>query len=122
MVLGGYFFAFGFSLSKNTLLAFFERSQLDMVDKYFVYIPYFLELKGFTIDRLALNSGGLATWWTMVVGIPLMLLGITALMINFFTFISAMFDYVYNLTHCPWYEWHKLTMKKLKKGRNYQRK
>ena len=122
LVLGAYFFSFGFSLSKTTLLTFFAKEQLDLVDQYYVYVPSFIWLKSKTVDLLSLGSGGLATWWTMVVGIPLMLMGVTSLLSNFFSFLFAIFDYVYSLGHCPWYEWHKLTVDVLKNGRNHSYK
>ena len=119
VVLGAYFFAFGFSLSKMPLLTFFSREQLDLIDGYFIYVPYFSAMKKVTIDLLPLGSEGLATWWVMVVGIPLMLMGVLALVANFFNLVLAVVDYVYSLSHCPWYEWHKLTVEVLKNGRNH---
>lgn len=121
LVLGTYFFSFGFWLSKLTLEGFISGEQLSNVCSLTLYLPHFPFIKRCTIDLLVL-SGGLGTWWAMVVGIPLMLIGISFLLINFFNLVLAMFDYVYSLGHCPWYEWHKLTVDVLKNGRNHSYK
>ena len=124
VVLGAYFFSFGFLLSRTTVNSFVAEDLLEKIGSYLLtYVPYLPLLKTKTVDLLSLNTGGLATWWTMVVGIPLMLIGLGAFLINFLNFLLSVFSYLYNLTHCPWYEWHKLTVEVLKNGKGaYQRK
>jgi hypothetical protein len=122
LVLGAYFFSFGFSLSRSTLVTFFSNEKLDLVASYLKYAPYFMSLKQVTIDRLSLNTAGLGTWWTMVVGIPLMLMGITSLFINLANLLLAIFDYTYSLAHCPWYKWHKITIDMAVEGKGHVHK
>lgn len=121
LVLGAYFFSFGLWLSRSVLVDFIPGEWLNEVCALTAYLPHFSFMKRCTIDLLSL-SGGIGTWWAMVVGIPLMLIGITSLIVNFFSLLLAVIDYVYSLGHCPWYEWHKLTVDVLKNGRNHSYK
>lgn len=79
---GIYLMAVGLELSRTTL----ESFRLTNIS----YLP------------LSGASGGVMTWWTMVVGIPLMLLGSSLAIISFFNLWYAITSLKYNQAHCPW--------------------
>jgi len=82
--------------SKHNILHWLAVSLLRLV-----YLCFWLPITVSIIATgyLLLKHG--STWWIMVVGLPLIALGVSLLLIVLFNFLQAVFDRFYNQTHCP---------------------
>lgn len=91
----------GFLLSRETIQPFFSAIWLEKISYYFSLLPYFPTIKFFLFTWLGHWYVDAPTWWTMVIGIPLIILGIDILLINLFNLFYSVFSLKYNRTHCP---------------------
>lgn len=95
-----YLIALGFLLSHDVLQPYWPVL-LGVVGYYSVRLPGFLFLKTLLFDRLNHWYRDAPIWWGMVVGLPLILMGLALFLINFTNLILAITRPSYNRTHCP---------------------
>lgn len=98
--LGIYLIAIGFLLSEKTLQPHLPPFWLDKTH-YLARLPYYQVIQSHLFNRWLPSDEGVSVWWTMVVGLPLMALGVSIFLINFFNLYYAIFSPLYNRTHCP---------------------
>lgn len=96
-----YLTAIGFLLSAETIGSYLPAAWLEKVNFYSTQLPYFALIKQALFDQLGRWYTDAPVWWTMVVGIPLMVMGICVFFINFFNLYYTVFSPTYNRTHCP---------------------
>lgn len=93
--------AVGFLLSKKTLQPAFPPTLYKKITLCLDQLPYLDSIRASMFDQLNHWYRSVPTWWTMVVGIPLMLLGASFFLINLFNLYYALVSSEYNRTHCP---------------------
>jgi len=96
-----YLFTIGFLLSAKTIQPYSPQIWFEKVSLYTVKLPHFQELKNFLFFKLGLWYQDAPVWWTMVVGLPLIVLGVCLILIVFFNLYYSVFSPTYNQTHCP---------------------
>jgi len=95
-----YFIAIGYLISADTIDPFLPESLIEKANYYSAQLPYFQFIKQFIFSQLGHWYQDAFVWWGMVVGIPLILLGISVFFSNFFSFYYTIFSPRYNRTHC----------------------
>jgi len=101
MPLSAYLGAFGFLLSADTLQPHLPKNWFDIIVFYSAKLPYFSLIKEFIFLELNHWYKGAPVWWTMVVGLPLIVMAVSLFFIVFFNFYYSLFSKKYNHTHCP---------------------
>jgi len=96
-----YLTAIGFSFSAETVQSFLPAVWFEKISYYSTLLPYFPSIKQFIFDQLNQWYQKAPVWWTMAVGMPLILMGISLFLINFFNLYYSIFSRTYNRTHCP---------------------
>lgn len=99
--LGLYIITIGFSLSKETLQPYFPPDWFEVITFCSAQLPYFPLIQQSMFAKLNHWYRDARVWWTMVVGIPLIMLGFSLFFSVFFSFYYAIFSSIYNRTHCP---------------------
>ncbi len=67
---------------------------------FFSFLPFFSRIDVF-IEQQRYIWARTPTWWAVVIALPLIAIGSSFFLINFFNLFLALFDYQYNRTHCP---------------------
>ncbi|KPJ70885.1 hypothetical protein AMJ51_00685 [Microgenomates bacterium DG_75] len=101
MTLSVYSAAIGYSLSADTIKPYLPNALTEKVVFYSAQLPYFQLINQFIFSRLDHWYRDAFVWWGIVVGIPLILLGITIFLSNLFSLYYTIFSPSYNRTHCP---------------------
>lgn len=96
-----YLAAMGFSLSAKTIQPYLPPVWFEKVTLYSARLPYFRLIRNLFLNQLGHWYRDALVWWTMVVGIPLMLLGISAFFSNLSSLYYSIISSLYNRTHCP---------------------
>lgn len=96
-----YLIAIGFALSAGTFQPHFPVTWFEKTIFYSNKLPYFFLIRNFLFFSLNHWYKDAPVWWTMVVGIPLIAMGICFFFITLFTLYYSIFSSIYNLTHCP---------------------
>jgi len=96
-----YTIALGFFLSAETIKPYSPPGWLEKAIFYSDQLPFFSLIKHFFISRLTYWYHEALVWWTMVIGLPLILLATTIFLINLFNLYYSIFSPFYNRTHCP---------------------
>lgn len=96
-----YLVAIGFLLSGTTIRPYLPFLWFAKIAFYSAQLPYLQLSKQFFISQLNHWYKDAPVWWTIVVGIPLILMGISLFLINFFNLYYSIFGSLYNRTHCP---------------------
>jgi len=95
-----YLAAIGIFLSAEVIQPY---SPPDWLDKAIIYsnkLPYFLMIKYLILSQVGQWYKEALVWRGMVIGIPLILLGASIFLINFFNLYYSIFSSTYNRTHC----------------------
>lgn len=95
-----YFMAIGYSISTDTIDPYLPEFLIEKANYYSTQLPFFQLIKQFIFSRLGHWYQNAFVWWGMVVGIPLILLGISVFLINLFSLYYTIFSSRYNRTHC----------------------
>lgn len=96
-----YLIIIGFILSTITLQSILPDLWLKEINSYLTLVPYFLLIKDTVFSLLNHWYQSAHTWWAMVVGLPLIIIGFFTFLINFFNLYHTIFSSLYNQTHCP---------------------
>ena len=64
-------------------------------------LPYFQSIQHFVLSQLNHWYQSVQNWRGIVIGLPLIVLGVCILLINFFNLYYSIFSSKYNRTHCP---------------------
>jgi hypothetical protein len=96
-----YTMAFGLMFSVETIHPYSPPVWLEKALFYSNQLPYYQVAKKFILTELGHWYTGALVWWAMVVGLPLLALGATLFLINFFNLYYSIFSSFYNRTHCP---------------------
>lgn len=96
-----YLAAFGFLLSAETIQPYLPPIWFGQVTFYSAQLPHLQQIKPFLFSQLNHWYKDAPTWWTMVVGMPLIVIGICTFLINCFNLYYSIFSSTYNRTHCP---------------------
>lgn len=96
-----YFVAIGFLLSENTTQSALPEIWFEKITFYSSQLPYFQQIERYLIAQLGHWYKDAPVWWTIVVGIPLILIGLSLFFSNFFSLYYSIFSLRYNRTHCP---------------------
>ncbi len=96
-----YLFTLGFLLSAETIQPYSPPIWFEKVSLYITKLPYFQELKNLVFFKLGPWYQDVPVWWTMVVGLPLIVLSVCLFLIVFFNLYYSIFSPTYNQTHCP---------------------
>lgn len=96
-----YFTAIGFLLSAEIIQSYLPATWFQKAILYSAELPYFQLIKEFILSRLNHWYTDALVWWTMVFGIPLMLMGISIFFSNLFSLYYSITSPMYNRTHCP---------------------
>jgi len=94
----------GFLLSEETIRNFLPPSYLEKINFYLVQVPHFQVVKKAVFSLVGHWYKEAPVWWAMVVGIPLILIGISVFFINFFELYYSIVSLSYQQTHCPFCE------------------
>lgn len=96
-----YLVAVGFLLSGQTLKPFLPTILFEKISFYLAQLPYFPLIGESVLSQLNQWYKDAPMWWAMVVGVPLIFLGVSIFLINFFSLYYSIFSPAYNQTHCP---------------------
>ena len=91
----------GFLLSADTIKPYLPVLWFQKATFYADKLPHALLIKDFIFTKLDYWYQDAPIWWTMVVGIPLMTMGICLCLIEGFNLYHSIFSSLYNRTHCP---------------------
>jgi len=97
-----YWLMIGLKISGQVLQNYLPLDWFDKLNQYFALMPYSEMIQNWVGSRFEGASGGVMTWWTMVVGIPLMLISISMIVANWLNLWLALFDKRYNQANCRW--------------------
>ena len=97
-----YILAFGFVFSQVTLQAFLPNSLIKQITSLVNALPYFTFTNKFILKLLGNWYQNARGWWAMVLGIPLILSGISYLGILLADIYQAVFNPLYNKACCFW--------------------
>jgi len=113
-VLSAYLAGIGLLLSAETIKPFTPLLLLQRATFYSGQLPFFQSIKFYIFNQLNHWFLDALVWWTMVVGIPLILAAVAIFFSNLFNFYYAIVDSQYNHTHCPFCKPHiKIQQNKL---------
>jgi len=93
--------ATGFLLSASTIQPYLPSVWFEKITFYSAQLPFLKPTNQFVISQLNHWYKDAPVWWTMVVGIPLILIGGSIFLINCFNLYYSIFSSTYNRTHCP---------------------
>lgn len=96
-----YSFSLGFMFSAETIQPYLPAVWFETVSLYSSLLPYFLLIKKFIFTQLDHWYRDAPIWWTMIVGIPLMAMGISIFFATLFNLYYSIISPHYNRTHCP---------------------
>ncbi|HUS52135.1 MAG TPA: hypothetical protein VMX77_01565 [Candidatus Bathyarchaeia archaeon] len=96
-----YLASIGFLLSTETIGSFLPPALTEKINLYSNQLPFFPLIKQEFFSFLGSWYQGALTWWAMVVGLPLIVLGLTISLINLFNLFYSITSPFYNRTHCP---------------------
>lgn len=99
--LGIYLAAIGFLLSERITKLILPTGLQNKINFYTTLLPCFSLIKKSLLDRLGHWYQDAPSWWTLIVGIPLVLMGTSVFLINLFGLLHSIFSPDYNRTHCP---------------------
>jgi len=95
-----YMMAIGLIIFKKTIEPFPPSYLLDKITFYLTKLPYLVFIKEFIVQQNHWYKDA-PTWWAVNIAIPLILIGASIFLINFFNLFFAIFSLHYNHTHCP---------------------
>jgi hypothetical protein len=95
-----YLMTIGFFLSGETIKPLSPPEWFTRAEFYARQLPYSLEIKNFIFSQLNHWYQDAPVWWTMVVGLPLLVLGTSLFLIFSFNLYYSVFSKTYNQTHC----------------------
>jgi len=101
MPAGVYLVAIGFFLSSETIKPYFPAAWFNKAVFYSIQLPYLQLIKIYFLKQLGHWYRDALVWWTMVVGIPLTLMGISVFFSNLFSLYYSIISSLYSRTHCP---------------------
>lgn len=96
-----YLAALGIFLSAEVIQPYSPPNWLDKAIIYSNKLPYFLMIKYLILSQVGQWYKETLVWRGMVIGIPLILLGASISLINFFNLYYSIFNSTHNRTHCP---------------------
>jgi hypothetical protein len=96
-----YSFSLGFMFSAETIQPYLPAVWFETTNLYSNLLPYFPLIKKFIFAQLNHWYRDTPVWWTMVVGIPLMVMGISIFFATLFNLYYSTISPYYNRTHCP---------------------
>ena len=91
----------GFLLSAETIQPYLPTVWFETITLFSNLLPHFPLIKKFIFTQLNHWYRDALVWWTMVVGLPLMALGISIFFATFFNLYYSIFSHHYNRIHCP---------------------
>jgi hypothetical protein len=96
-----YSFSLGFMFSAETIEPYLPPAWFEKATLFSNLLPYFPLIKKSIFTQLNHWYQDALVWWAMVVGIPLMALGISIFFATFFNLYYSILNPRYNRTHCP---------------------
>jgi hypothetical protein len=101
MPAGIYSLAIGFIISADTVGPLLPKALFEQMTFYSLKVPFMPVIKQEIFSKLDYWYTGSPGWWTIAVGLPLMCLGLSLILINFFNLHYALVSREYNRAHCP---------------------
>jgi hypothetical protein len=98
---GAYLMFIGFKLSEDTVKLWLSTQNQEKLKILISLLPYSQIIQEEMFRRLGDWYLEAQSWWTMVVGIPLLIIGASTWVINAFNLLYSLFSWHYNQTHCP---------------------
>jgi hypothetical protein len=99
--IGIYSTAIGYILLKNTAENFFSQKVNNSINKFYAQLPYFFQIKDFILIKLGAWYQGAQSFWGVIIGFPLIIVGINLFLISLSTLILVIVNPFYNKTRCP---------------------
>ena len=105
----------GYSISRETISGLLPTTIMQNIEFYSLKLPNFLKIKNIVFSLLGDGYQRTPTWWTMVVGLPLVVIGLIIITTVLFDLYYALFVREFHQTHCPLCE-VPIKFKKMKKS------
>jgi hypothetical protein len=99
--LGVYTTAFGFIFFSFVLKTYLPADFYNPIENFFYRLPYFLQIKDFTLNGLDCWYSNVKGFWAVIVGFPLIIMGINIFIISISTLILVIVNPSYNRSRCP---------------------
>jgi len=99
--LSTYIVALGFFLSSEIIQPYLFPDWFEVITFYSAKLPYFHLIQQFILGQLNHWYQEIQNWRAIVVGIPLIILGVCLFIAQFFNLYYSVFSTKYNRTHCP---------------------
>lgn len=99
--LSAYVATVGFFLSVDTLQSLLPAEWIAQITFYSSQLPFLPSVKRLTFQQLNHWYKDAPVWWAMVVGLPLIIMGICVFSIGFFNLFHSIASPLYNRAHCP---------------------
>jgi hypothetical protein len=98
--IGVYTVFFGFLLSTDIFQQVLSESVIDEISSVFAFLPFSRNIGEFVMSQLGRWYSSAVSWWALAVGAPLMMIGLSVILINFFNLYYSLFSRDYNQDHC----------------------
>ena len=95
-----YIMAIGLILFEKTIEPFPPSYLLDKITFYLTKLPFLVFIREFIVQQRYWYKNA-PIWLAVNIAIPLILVGASILLINFFNLFFVIFSTHYNHTHCP---------------------
>jgi hypothetical protein len=99
--LGIYLFSVGYLISYQSIFSLLPPSLLEKLNYYLLSLPYSLRIKEAVFSLIGNSYQKGMTWWTMVIGLPLVISGTIIIITVLFDLYYALLVPHFNHTHCP---------------------
>lgn len=102
-----YMAAIGFIIFSPQIQPYLSPVLVSKINFLSLQLPYFETVITFTVDQIGHRPQNgqpyisPSPWWSFVIGLPLILVGISWFLISFFNLYYSIFNSNYNRTHCP---------------------
>lgn len=98
--LSAYIIAFGFFLASEIIQPYLLTDWFEVIIYLSNQLPYFQSIQQFVLGQLSHWYQDIQNWRGIVIGLPLIVLGVCIFLINFFNLYYSIFSSKYNRTHC----------------------
>ncbi len=98
---GVYLLTIGFVISADSIKPFLPKVLFEQITFFSLRIPFLPVIKQTIFSQLNHWYKDAPGWWAIAVGLPLMCLGTSLILINFFNLHYAIVSWEYNRAHCP---------------------
>ncbi len=96
-----YLLVIGWLLTRREISPWLFSTWTEKIINLSSSLPFFNQIESYLLSSLGPSLKLASSWWTIVVGIPLILISFDLFFISLFNLIHSISSPFYNATHCP---------------------